>query len=105
MRPFTMLVVLTIKPGRRAEFVVALREVLPRALGEPACVFLHATESVDEPGRFVLFESWRDRDEYRNEVLRRDYFRRYLAVSEALYAAPRQVTLLDPVEVPPVNMP
>jgi quinol monooxygenase YgiN len=92
-----MLVVLTIKPERRDEFVAALREVLPLARAEAACLMLLAAEAAGEPEKFVLLESWRDRDEYRGEILGRDYFRRYLAVSEAAYAAPRQVTLLDEV--------
>lgn len=99
-RPFTMLVTLFIKEESRDEYLEALHEVLPRARQEPGCLFLHANEAVEEPGRIILFEHWRDQDEYVNEILERDYFKRYLAASESMYAAPRVVLQLDPIDPP-----
>ena len=93
-----MLVNLFIKQECREEYLRALHEVLPAARREPACLFLYANEAVDEPGRIVLFEHWRDQDEYVNEILARDYFKRYLAASENVYAAPRVVVQLDPID-------
>ncbi|MFD6157437.1 putative quinol monooxygenase [Nocardia sp. NPDC060256] len=89
---------LTIKPESRTEFLAALRAVLVPARSEPGCVCLYANESVDEPGKFVLHERWRDMDEYVNEVLQRDYFQQYLNLSENAYAAPRVVVMLNPIE-------
>lgn len=45
----------------------------------------------------VLVEGWADLSTYWDEVLDRDYFRRYLARSEAMYAKPREVTRLRPL--------
>jgi quinol monooxygenase YgiN len=95
--PFTMLVTLFIKPECREEYLEALHEVLPPARAEPACVSLRVHEVLGEPGTIVLVEDWRDRDEYVQEVMRRDYFQRYLKLSEPMYAKPRVVTLLCPI--------
>jgi quinol monooxygenase YgiN len=95
--PVTGLVTLYIKPECMEEYLEALREVLPQARREPGCVFLYAHEVPGEPGTMVLLEQWRDLEEYRNEVLQRDYFKRYMEISEALYAKPRVVTILNPI--------
>jgi quinol monooxygenase YgiN len=101
--PFTMVVTLFIRPECRDEYLAILREVLVPAREEPGCVFIYANEASDEPGRIVLFERWRDLDEYTDEILQRDYFQRYLALSEAMYAAPRVAVGLNPIE--PIEAP
>ncbi len=78
--PFTMSVTLTIQPERREEFLGALDAVLGPARAEPGCVFLHVGESTERRGTFVLFERWRDRQEYFEEILRRAHFQQYLAL-------------------------
>lgn len=97
-RPFSMNVTPTIRPERREEFLDAMREVLPQARGEEARVYLNVGQSLEDPDVFISSEAWRDLDEYRDEILNKGYFRRYLGVSEAAYAAPRVVVLLDPIE-------
>lgn len=96
--PFFMSVTLTIRPERREEFLAALREVLPAARAEPTCRYLHAGESVTEPGVFILNEGWSDFAEYRDVILRKPYFQAYLLISEDAYAQPRVVRPLVPVE-------
>lgn len=96
--PLFMNVTLTIKAERREEFLAALREVLPRARAEESCVYLHVGESAAEPGVFVLSEAWKDLAEYRDVILRKPYFRKYLEISESAYARSRTVVPLSPVE-------
>ena len=97
-RPFGTNVTLTIRPERREEFLDAMREVLPHARGEEACVYLHVGQSREDPNVFINSEVWRDLDEYMDEILNKEYFQRYLGISEAAYAAPRVVDLLAPIE-------
>lgn len=97
-QPFSMNVTLTIRPERREVFLDALREVLPHARGEEACVYLNVGQSLEDPNVFINSEAWRDLDEYRDEILNKEYFRRYLEISEAAYAVPRVVVLLSPIE-------
>jgi quinol monooxygenase YgiN len=87
-----------IKPEKVAEYLEALNAVLPHARREPSCMFLYVNQSTTELIKFLLFERWRDRVEFQNDYLNRDHFKRYLASSEALYAAPRVVTIWSPFE-------
>jgi quinol monooxygenase YgiN len=96
--PFFMNVTLTIRPERRESFLAALREVLAAARAEPTCMYLHAGESVTEPGVFILTEGWSDLVEYRDVILRKPYFQAYLRISEDAYAQPRVVRPLMPVQ-------
>lgn len=92
-----MNVTLTIKPERREPFLAALRDVLPAARAEPACIYPHVGESATGPNVFVLSEGWRDLVEYRDVVLRKPYFQAYVGTSESVYARPRIVVPLTPV--------
>jgi quinol monooxygenase YgiN len=83
-----------IKPELRDDYLAALREFLILVRQEPGCIFLYASEAADEPGTIVVFERFRDPDEF-NEILQRGYAQRYLKLSESAYAAPRVVVRLD----------
>lgn len=96
-KAFTLQVTMFIKPELRDEYLAALREFLVLARQEPGCIFLYASEAADEGGTIVVFERFRDPDEF-NEILQRDYAQRYLKLSESAYAAPRVVVRLDPIE-------
>jgi len=96
--PLFMNVTLTINPERLEQFVAALRDVLPAARAEPACIYLHAGQSVTEPNVFILSEGWRDLVEYRDVILRKPYFHAYLRISESAYAKPRVTQPLIPVQ-------
>ena len=88
----------TIAPDRLDEYLAAPREVLPQARAERSCLFLNVGQDMTDPSTIVLSEAWGDLVEYRDVVLRKDYFQRYLALSENAYAGPRRVTLLSPVD-------
>lgn len=91
-------VTLTIRPESRETFLAALREVLPHARAEATCLYLHAGQSVADPDAFMLSEGWSDIEEYRNVVLGRPYFQKYLQISEGAYAKDRAVVVLTPIE-------
>ncbi len=96
-KAFTLQVTMLIKPELRDEYLAALREFLVLARQEQGCIFLYASEAADERGTIVVFERFRDPDEF-NEILQRDYAQRYLKLSESAFAAPRVVVRLDPIE-------
>jgi quinol monooxygenase YgiN len=96
--PLFMNVTLTIKPERLEQFLAALRDVLPAALAEPACIYLHAGQSVTESNVFILSEGWRDLVEYRDVILQKPYFQAYLQIRESAYAKPRITQPLIPVQ-------
>jgi quinol monooxygenase YgiN len=88
----------TIKPGSREAFLTAVREFLPQARAEATSLYLHVGQSVADPNVFVVAEGWSDLATYRDVVLRRPYFQKYLQVSEAAYAKDRVVVVLTPIE-------
>jgi quinol monooxygenase YgiN len=71
--------------------------VIEQARAEPTCRYLYVYESTEDPNTIVLVESWADLPTYRDEVLNREYFRKYLAATEAMYAMPRRVLQLLPL--------
>jgi quinol monooxygenase YgiN len=46
--------------GRRAEVLEVFREAAAAARAEDGCLHYEFAESVEDPGRFVLVEEWRD---------------------------------------------
>ncbi|GIJ46241.1 hypothetical protein Val02_31270 [Virgisporangium aliadipatigenens] len=99
-RPLNQLVTFSVKPERRADFLAALADVLAHARREPANTYLHTTESAEEPGRFVFFEKWRDRDEFVNVIQQRPYFRRYVATTQSMLVGRPVTTVLHRVPEP-----
>jgi quinol monooxygenase YgiN len=98
LRPLTMSLTVFIRPESRDDFLQALQELLACAQREPGCLLLHAAESRDEAGTFVLLMRWRDEDEYLFQILQRDYFQRYIRRTEPMYAAPAVLAGLESID-------
>jgi quinol monooxygenase YgiN len=88
---------LSIRADRRSAFVRELQAVLPQAKALPGCLLLEVGEVRDAPGTFVLTERWRSGVEYVTEYLALPFYQEYLAHTEAMYARPREVTVLSPI--------
>ena len=58
--PFSMVVTLRIKPGSKTEYLAALHKVLEPIRRDPDCVSLQVYETVAEPDKTILVETWRD---------------------------------------------
>ena len=96
-QPFVIEVRLFLKPECKDDYLKALNDVIEPARAEPSCRFLRAYESAEDPNMIVLLESWADFPTFSEEVLNRDFYQRYIAASESMYSAPRQVTQLLPL--------
>ena len=59
---------------------------------------LASPHCVEEPGTIILFERCLDSDAFVQEVLHTEHYRRYLSIAEPLYAAPREVRFLTPID-------
>jgi len=88
---------LVVRPECRSAYLNELRKVLPQARALEGCLFLEAGESVGTPAMFILTERWRNGNEYLNVYLGLPFYREYLAKTEQMYAAPRQVVVLAAV--------
>jgi quinol monooxygenase YgiN len=96
--PLKMVNTLTIAPERREEYLSALAEILPQARAQSTCVYLEVGEVVGRPGTFVLNELWRDGRVFVAEILSLPFYQRYIERCEPLYAAPRTVLVLEPID-------
>jgi len=88
---------LIVRPEHRLAYIDALQKVLPHARSLPGCIFLEVGERADLPGTFVLTERWRNGTEYVNDYLTLGFYQEYLATTEPMYAAPRNVVVLTAV--------
>jgi len=88
---------LIVRPEHRPDYIDALQKVLPQARSLPGCLLLEVGERADSPGTFVLTERWRSGNEYVNEYLTLPFYQEYLATTEPMYAAPRNVVILTAV--------
>jgi quinol monooxygenase YgiN len=60
------------QPGRREEVSELMRATQARVREQPGCVSYEFAETLEEPGRFVLVQRWRDRaaidEHYRSQA-------------------------------------
>ncbi len=88
---------LVVHPDHREGYLDELRKVLPLARMLAGCVFLEVGEIIDRPGTFMLTERWRNGEEYLNEYLALPFYQEYLRNTEQMYAAPRDVVVLNSI--------
>ncbi len=88
---------LTIHTESRSAYLEELQKVVPQARALEGCLLLEVGESVEAPGTFVLTERWRNGLEYLNEYLALPFYREYLSRTEDMYAAPRNVVVLESI--------
>jgi quinol monooxygenase YgiN len=96
-QPFAIHVTLRIRPECREEYREALDEVIDQARALPQCRYLYVFEASGDPDTIELVESWSDRETFEKEILALDFYRKYAVLSEAMYAAPREMRFLTPM--------
>jgi quinol monooxygenase YgiN len=72
-----------VRPGREQEAEEALREVARATHEEDGCLLYALHRGVDDPGRFVLLERWRSREDL-DAHLQQPYVARLAATADAL---------------------
>ena len=86
---------LRIEPEHRDAFLAALGEVIVPARALEGCLLLEAGEVADDPNVVVLTERWKNGNQYLSEYLQLPFYQKYLAASEGVYSAPREVKVLN----------
>ncbi|RKH67888.1 putative quinol monooxygenase [Corallococcus llansteffanensis] len=56
---------ITAKPGKEVEIKAALNKLVTETVKEPGCVLFRILEDLENPGRFVLWEIFQNRDALR----------------------------------------
>jgi quinol monooxygenase YgiN len=72
-----------VKEGAEQEAESLIREVVRETHGEEGCITYALHRGVDDPGRFVLLERWRSRDDL-DAHFRQPYVARLAAAADLL---------------------
>lgn len=95
--PVAAVVVLRVKPGREEAFLALLGPVLDAMRHEPSFIDAALNRDPEDPSRFMLHETWADRDELVEVQMKRPYRDAYWAGLDDLLAAPREVQVWRPM--------
>jgi quinol monooxygenase YgiN len=90
MNPLTVIVTLQVRPGLEEEFLSLLTPVLDAMRDEPSFIDAALHRDPEDPSRFMLYETWADREDLVKVQMARPYRQTYEAALPRLLAAPRQ---------------
>src|SRR5207244_13426729 len=76
-QPFTLLVDITLKPGRADEFMALLNDVFEAMKVEETFVSASALRGAEDPNTILLCENWIDREDFMSVQLKRPYRGQY----------------------------
>ena len=96
-KPFVVIVSLHVKPGHEEEFLRLLAPVLDAMRHEAS--FINAALHLDpeDPTRFMLYETWADRDDLIDVQMKRPYRSAYEARLPEILREPRRIELWRPL--------
>jgi quinol monooxygenase YgiN len=92
-----VVVSLHLKPGAEEEFLRLLMPVLDAMRHEVSFINAVLHRDPDDPTRFMLYETWADRDDLVEVQMKRAYRQAYEARLAELLREPRQVQLWRPL--------
>ena len=92
---FVLLATVPIKSGREAEYLVLVNAVNDEMRHEPTFVNTLLHRSADDPALFMLYETWRDRDDFFAVQMHRPYRADYEAKLPDLLRAPRKMEVFE----------
>jgi quinol monooxygenase YgiN len=95
--PLVAVVSLHLKPGREEEWLRLVTPVLDAMRHEPTFINAVLHRDPDDPTRFMLYETWADRDDLVNVQMKRGYRTAYEARLPDLLREPRQATIWQPL--------
>ncbi|KAI0400635.1 hypothetical protein F4802DRAFT_584019 [Xylaria palmicola] len=91
----SMHVTVTIRPEDAMHFFALFKPVFDQAIAEPECIFFEVYAGAPA-GRISWVEDWtRDPQWYLDHQLTKDYYREFLALTEPLYVAPREIEVFE----------
>jgi quinol monooxygenase YgiN len=95
-RTLVAVVSLHVKPGREQEWLDLVKPVLDAVRHEPTFINAVLHRDSDDPTRFMLYETWADRDDLVNVQMKRGYRAAYEARLPDLLLEPRQAQIWQP---------
>jgi quinol monooxygenase YgiN len=96
-RTLVAVVSLHVKPGREQEWLDLVKPVLDAMRHEPTFINAVLHRDPDDPTRFMLYETWADRDDLVNVQMKRGYRAAYEARLPDLLREPRKAAIWQPL--------
>lgn len=87
-----------VRPDAHAAFVAAARDCIAATRREHGCLAYDMHESLTEPGLFVSFESWEQR-EHVDRHMQKPHLLAFLDVAGACVTAPPVIEVIEPRSV------
>ncbi|WP_119460981.1 putative quinol monooxygenase [Rhodospirillaceae bacterium SYSU D60014] len=97
MSEFAVIVSLHLKPGCEEEFLRLLTPVLDAMRHEPTFINAALHQDPEDPTRFMLYETWADRDDLVDVQMKRAYRSAYEARLPDLLQEPRRPKVWRPL--------
>jgi quinol monooxygenase YgiN len=93
---FALVVDVKTKPGLEREYQRVMTGVVERQTAEPTYVGTSGHRNPDDPTHFVIYEVWRDRENFETVQKKKPYRRAYEESLDRLLDRPRTMTFLVP---------
>lgn len=110
MKPFVVIVTNHVKPGFEEEYLNLVMPIIDLMRHETTFINNVVHRALDDPTRFMIYETWADRDDVFNIQIKRDYRRAYETRLPEILRAPREMTFWKPLRAdftffqrPPAN--
>lgn len=92
-----IIAVLKAKPGQEAALREALVQLVPPVRREPGCIEYTLHEGLDDPGLFIVYETWADQAAIDRHG-QTPHFLAFAARCESLLAEPMDVRLVSKLD-------
>ncbi len=93
----TYVIGFTVRPEQRARFLKLLNGVLDAMRHEPMFVSATLNSDLGDANHFLLQETWADHQDVLDVQLKRPYREEWHAALEELLAAPRDISMWQPM--------
>jgi len=97
MKPFVVVVANHVKPGFEAEYLELVLPIIDAMRHETSFINNVIHRAPDDPTRFMIYETWADRDDVFNVQIKRDYRKAYEARLPKMLRAPRDMAFWEPL--------
>lgn len=97
MKELVFVVTLRVKPGLEEEFLRLLTPLLDAMRQEETFVNTALHQDPDDPSRYMLYETWADREEFFEVQVKREYRIAYEDRLPELLQEPRQAQMWQPL--------
>lgn len=93
----TYVITFQVRPEHRGRFLTLLGAVLDAMRHETTFVQAALHEDPEDPNRFMLYETWQDRDDVLTVQLQRPYRAAWHAALDEILAQPRDIQIWRPL--------